>query len=171
MNTSSFLALAAASLLAASAAVNAQGKKVYTWTDENGVVHFVDTPPENPNAVSIDAPEAYRPGTEGVYDQADAAAEAPAETPAEATAEAAPESAESYADQKRKELAADRAKAQATKEEREKVCAEATKQLTQLEPARRVFFTNSQGETERLNDALRVQMIEEQQALVDQNCD
>lgn len=162
MNTSSCLAIAAITFLAVAAAANAQGKKVYTWTDENGVVHFVDTPPENPNAVSIDAPEAYRPGTEGVYEQADAEA---------ATEQADPESAESYADQKRKDLAADRAKAQAAEEERKKVCAEATQKLAQLEPARRVYYTNSQGETERLNDAVRVEMIEEQQALVDQNCD
>lgn len=161
MNSSSYLVLAAVSFLAASAAVNAQSAKVYTWTDENGVVHFVDTPPDNPDAVAIDAPEAYRPGTEGAYDQADAGV---------AADQAEPESVESYADQKRKELAADREKAQASQEERARICEQARQQLAQLEPARRVFFTNSQGETERLNDAVRVQMIEEQQALVEQNC-
>ena len=161
MNTPSYLVFAAASILAVSTSVNAQTTKVYTWTDENGVVHFVDTPPANPDAVAIDAPEAYRPGSAGAYEQDDAAVAADGENP---------EAVESYADQKRAELAENRQKAEAAQKERERVCAEAASKLAQLEPSRRVYFTNEKGETERMDDAERVSMVGEAQALVDQNC-
>jgi hypothetical protein len=160
MNTSAYLALTAASILGVSVAVHAQNTTVYTWTDENGVVHYVDTPPENPDAIAIDAPEAYRPGTAGAYEQEDAAA----------PEEEGTEPVQSYADEQRAQIAAKREKAQAAQQEREMLCAEARKQLAQVEPSRRVYFTNSQGETERLDDEERVRMVEEAKQQIDQNC-
>lgn len=161
MNKSAYFAVAFATFLALSVTAHAQGKQIYTWTDENGVVHYVDTPPDNPNAVSIDAPEAYRPGSVGVYPEANA-------TIAEDQAD--PEQVENYADQKREQLAEDRKTAQTEKAERARVCAQATARLEATEPSRRVFYTNDQGETERMDDEERVRLVAEAQALVDQNC-
>ncbi|HLF30022.1 MAG TPA: DUF4124 domain-containing protein [Xanthomonadales bacterium] len=162
MNTSTYLGFTAASILAVSVAVHAQNTTVYTWTDENGVVHYVDTPRDNPAAIAIDAPEAYRPGTEGVYAEAEPAAAPEGE-------EAEP--VQSYADEQRAQMAVKREKAQATQKEREMLCAEARKQRARLEPSRRVYFTNDQGETERLDDQERVRMVEEAKQQIDQNCD
>jgi hypothetical protein len=43
--------------------------------------------------------------------------------------------------------------------------------LETIEPSRRVFFTNEQGETERLDDEQRVAMVERAKALIAENCD
>jgi hypothetical protein len=140
----------------------AQPQTVYTWTDENGVVHYTDTAPDNPNAVQIPATEAYRPGSSDAYPQADEAAAEDAENPA---------AVESYADEQRKQLAEARKASQEKQAERARLCAQARQQLNATEPSRRVYFTNDKGETERLDDEQRVAMVEEAKALVAQNCD
>jgi hypothetical protein len=162
MNKSARLTLTTLFLFAFLAVAYGQSKSVYTWTDENGVVHYVDTPPDNPNAVEIEATEVYRPGSSGAYPEADATASAD---------DADPAAVESYADEKRKQLDENRKEFEVKKAEREQLCAQARQQLEAIEPSRRVFFTNDQGETERLDDEERVRMVEEAKALVTQNCD
>ena len=155
--------------LAGTDAAHAQGKQVYTWTDENGVVHYVDTPPDNPNAVQMTAPEAYQPGTgtgAAESEEGEAAAEAAAETtPAEE-----PEPL-SYADQKRQEMAAKSEERRAKKVERDAACNRARQQVESLEPSRRVYFTNEQGEEERVDDEVRVQRVEDLKAYIAENCE
>lgn len=162
MNKSTFHVVAFATFLAISLAAHAQSKQLYTWTDENGVVHYVDTPPDNPDAVIMDAPEAYRPGSAGAYPEADATVVADEEDP---------ELVESYADQKREQMAQDREKHQAEQAERAGICATARQRLDQIEPSRRVFYTDDQGETVRMDDEERVRLVQEAQTLVEQNCD
>ena len=154
-------AMAMMVLAGASSTLQAQSSQVYTWTDENGVVHFVDTPPENPNAVSIEVPEAYRPGSAGAYPEADATTEADAEDPA---------LVENYADQKRQQLAQAREQAQAEQSERASACAQARARLAQIEPSRRVYYTNDQGETVRLDDEERVRLVAEAKLVAEENC-
>ena len=36
--------------------------EIYKWTDENGLVHFGDRPPQGQQAQSINTPEAAWPG-------------------------------------------------------------------------------------------------------------
>jgi hypothetical protein len=82
-----------------------------------------------------------------------------------------PAAVESYADEQRKQLDEARKKAREKQAERERMCKEARNQLETIEPSRRVYFTNEQGETERLDDEQRVAMVEKAKALVAQNCD
>ena len=163
MNMPLFPLLISTALFAISAAAHAQGKQVYTWTDENGVVHYVDTPPDNPNAVQIHAPEAYRPGSAPVT----TSEEIPAEVPADGT-EVAEEP--SYADQKRQEMAERSAERRAKQQEMDTACTASQQQLDTLEPSRRVYFTNEKGEVERVDDEARVQRVEELKAFIAENC-
>lgn len=164
MNKSLFSLLFSLALLAAALVAHAQGKQIYTWTDENGVVHYVDTPPDNPNAVRVDAPEAYRPGSVDTP----ATEVASGEVPAEAVEGEEPAS---YADQKRQEMAARSAERRAQQAERDAKCSQARQQLQTIEPHRRVYFTNEDGEVERLDDEVRVQRVEDLKALIAENCE
>jgi hypothetical protein len=162
MNNFSRLACSSILFFAVLATAQGQTQSVYTWTDENGVVHYTDTPPDNPDAVEVPATEAYRPGSSGAYPQADAAA---------GEDEAEPAAVESYADDQRKQLEEARKESAAKKAERARICKEAREQLENIEPSRRVFFTNEQGETERLDDEQRAAMVEQAKALIAGNCD
>ena len=148
-------------IFAAASGLQAQSTQVYTWTDENGVVHFSDSRPDNPDAISIPAPEAPRPGSTGAYPQADAEITADDEDPA---------LVENFADEKRRQLAEARQQAQEQQAERERLCSQATAQLDAIEPSRRVYYTNDQGETVRLDDEERVRLVAEAQLVIDQNC-
>ncbi len=162
MNNVTRLTLSSIFFCVVLADVHAQARSVYTWTDENGVVHYTDTEPNNPDAVEMPATEAYRPGSTGAYPQADAAV---------AEVEADPAVVESYADEQRKQLAERREKSAEKQAERARICAQAREELATVEPSRRVFFTNDQGETERLDDEQRVAMVEKAKVLIAENCD
>ena len=138
-----------------------QGKPVYTWVDENGVVHFVDTPPDNPDAVQVEINTPPPP--------TGPAPSASAETDSGDESESS-EPDMSYADQKRAELAQARQAKQEQTAENELQCSEARAQLEQLEPSRRVYYTNAQGETERMDDEQRVEKVAELQQQVSRFC-
>jgi hypothetical protein len=140
----------------------AQTQSIYTWTDEKGVVHYTDTPPDNPNAVEVPATEAYRPGSTVAGPQSEAAVAEDGKEPAPVA---------SYADEQRKKMAETRRESAEKQAERARICTEARDQLEKIEPSRRVFFTNEQGETERLDDEQRVAMVEQAKALIAENCD
>ena len=173
MNTPVRLIVLAAVISAAAA--HAQERQIYTWKDENGVVHYVDTPPDNPKAVAIDAPEAYRPGSTGAYPDDESGAGGKSDDSSAAgsdasSADGAGEEKKSWADQKREEIAKRREQRRAAEAEREQNCSRARVQLATLEPSRRVFFTNDQGETERMDDEERVRLVEEAKANVARYC-
>jgi hypothetical protein len=161
MNNFARLAWGSILLLAVQASAEGQSQTVYTWTDEKGVVHYTDTPPDNPKAVEIPATEAYRPGSTGAYPQADAAVTEDEKDPA---------AVESYADEQQKQLADARQASKEKQAERARICAQAREQLETIEPSRRVFFTNGKGETERLDDNQRVAMVAQAKALIAENC-
>lgn len=185
MNRSICSILLAAGVLATAGAVYAQGNEIYTWTDENGVIHYTDTAPENPNAARMEAPEAYFPGSADAYpDQGDADIPAPDEIVREensasespeseqASSPGGPENEElSYAEQKRRELAQNRDERRKERAERERRCADATARIAMMEPHRRVYFTNDEGETERMDDEVRVAKVEEAKAEAAEFCD
>lgn len=132
-----------------------ESKEIYTWTDENGVTHYVDTPPDQADAVSMEAPEAYRPGSASDY---------------QGTEQTDDESQMSYADEKREELAENRAAKRDEAAEKAKICSSASSELEKLEPSRRVFYTNEQGETERMDDVQRTDRVAELKAIIAQYC-
>jgi len=185
MNKSIFSILVTAALLAVAGPVQSQENQIYTWTDENGVVHYVDTAPDNPKAVSMEAPEAYYPGTADAYpsgdetggSQADQASSQPSESadnPGDEQNSAqngAGAEEVSYAEQRRREIARKREESRLAQLERDRKCAAAREQVETLEPHRRVFFTNDQGEVERMDDVERVGKVEEAKKQMAKYCD
>lgn len=167
-----FLFFAGAHLV--TGAAYAQGSEIYTWKDKNGVVHYSDTAPDDPKAKSMEAPEAYLPGSADAYPDRPAA-ELPGADKAvsgQASSGAGAENEEiSYAEQKRREIARNREERRAAQAERDRKCAAAREQVAALEPHRRVFFTNDQGETERMDDEVRVGKVEEAKAEIAKYCD
>jgi hypothetical protein len=143
---------------------DALAKEIYTWTDQNGVVHYVDTPPDNPDARSIEAPEAYRPGSVSLEPVAPDVPEVDA-MEGEATDDAL-----SPADAKRQELAEERARRRAQQAERDAICNEAQRRLAIVEPTRRVFYEDEQGETVRLDDEERVRLVEDYKRQIEEYC-
>lgn len=134
--------------------------EVYRWTDENGVTHFSQTPPpEGQDAEIEDLP--VTPPAEGA-DQAagidfDGAGNAGGETM-------------SAAEERRQELAEARARQRSEAQALETACAEARTRLARVEPSRRVFYTNEQGETVRMDDEQRVAEVEQLRDFLAGNC-
>ena len=145
--------------LAAPCAASA-ATEVYRWTDENGVVHFVDTPPADGPAEKMTIEGAYKPGSESAYplqsNTGDEAADS--NTPP------------SLADQRREQLASKRKKQQEQLAEREQLCAQHRQRLQQVEPVRRVLYTDENGETVRLDDNKRMELVEESKNYIARNC-
>ena len=170
MNKSIRFFLIAAGIVAVLGWVCAQATELYTWTDENGVVHYVDTPPDNAKAVSMEAPEAYLPGTSDAYPEDSTPEAGDGNQPQAGQGDAAQNGSASYADQVREQMAQKRKEHKKEQADRDQKCASARLQLATLEPTRRVFFTNDQGETERMDDVERVRKVEEAKAQIAKYC-
>ncbi|MEM8981513.1 MAG: DUF4124 domain-containing protein [Pseudomonadota bacterium] len=128
------IALIAALLIA----VPALGE-VYTWRDENGVLHYGDMPPENGEATVV-------PIQTRRTDNASVSARATAEREARtATSEAIASAASSEE--------AERAAATLAAEERAAACTAARERLRNYINARRLYRTNEAGEREYLDSA------------------
>lgn len=131
--------------------VQPQEQNMYTWTDENGVVHFSDMQPQGQQAQERQVPRNPSPGDASPY-------ASPGET------------GPSYADQKRQQIAASK---QATRQQQaanSARCSSWKAELNRLEPNRRVFFTNENGETERMDDVERTNRVADLKARIAQNC-
>lgn len=166
MNTTTVVLLLAAGMMLASPA--ALAKEIYTWTDENGVVHYVDKPPGNPEAKAMEAPEAYRPGS--VSAQPADPEDSPSGGAPAGEAGGSPDQQLSPADAKRQELAAAAEQRNAQRTQLAAVCAQARSQLAEIEPNRRVFYENEQGETVRMDDVERAQRVEQLKQIIAENC-
>ncbi len=129
----------------------AQEKKMYRWTDENGVVHYSDVQPQGQSAQEQQIPMDRSPGTSN---------------PDSAASIAAP----SIAEQKRQDIADKADQAKAAKAANAAKCSAWKSEVQQLEPNRRVFYTNDQGETERMDDVARTDRVKELKSLIAQNC-
>jgi len=133
-----------------------QDQTMYTWKDENGVVHFSDRAPEDRDVQAQRLPEAPKPGSVSPV------------PPAEAQPTDAPLSA---AQQRREEIARKAQEDQERQEQARTQCANWRAELDRLEPNRRVFFENEDGETERMDDVERTDRVAELHELIDKNCD
>lgn len=142
-----FFVLTAGLFLAAQA--NAQ--TMYSWTDENGVVHFSDVQPQGQQAQEEQIPMDER-----------AAAASPYASPVD--------TGPSVAEQKRQELASKSEQARAKQAKNSAQCSAWKSEVAQLEPNRRVFSTNDQGETERMDDVVRTDRVAELKKQIAQNC-
>lgn len=170
-----FLALSLS--LAAALTATALAAEVYTWVDEEGVIHFSDVKPQQQeHAETRMLEEAYRPGSSDAYtdampSSADSETPSAAETVAEAATTAPVAEPElTRAQQIRQDMERDR---QRRKEERaatEFLCDLHRQRLGEMEPARRVYYTNEAGETVRMDDDERVALIQESNRFVERNC-
>jgi hypothetical protein len=52
----------------------------------------------------------------------------------------------------------------------EQNCSAWEAELERLEPSRRVFYTNEEGETERMDDVARTDRVAELKSLIDRDC-
>ena len=134
-----------------SGVAQAQEKKVYQWTDENGVVHFSDTKPEGQEAETRELAPAPPATTSNPYQQP-------------------PASGPSAADQKRQEIAQKKQEARAEHALNDAQCAAWQAEVDRLEPHRRVFYTNEQGETVRMDDVERTNRVAELKGQIARNC-
>lgn len=129
----------------------AQQQKMYSWTDENGTVHFSDVQPEGQQVQEQLIP-----------DSAPSAASSPYSAPAA--------TGPSLAEQKRQEIAKKGQEAQVNQEMTKAQCATWEAAVARLEPNRRVFYTNDQGETERMDDVERTDRVAELKSQIAKNC-
>lgn len=137
--------------LAAVSNAEAQEKKMYSWTDENGTVHFTDTRPEGQQVQEQVIPQETPPATSDPYAQAGT-------------------SSASAADQKRQELADKRQENAANKAATEAECAAWEAEVARLEPNRRVFYQNDEGETVRMDDQVRADRVDGLKAQIARIC-
>jgi hypothetical protein len=148
---------------------SAQKNSIYSWTDENGVKHFSDRAPAETEAAVVEIPVVV-PATP--VDES-AATENNEDTPVDApepVADGTPAEL-SYADQQRLAMEEKRQAQREKQTERQRICLQAQDQLAQIEPSRRVFYTDESGDNTRLDDEQRVQMVEENKKLVAEYCD
>jgi hypothetical protein len=129
---------------------SAQDKQMYQWTDQDGVVHFSDTAPEGLDVPAQNVPMNDRPA--GLGNQ-----------------QAVP-TGPSAAQQRREEIAQKSAEGKANRAAMDAQCAAWQAEVDRLEPNRRVFFTNEQGETERMDDVARTDRVAELKAQIAKNC-
>ena len=76
----------------------------------------------------------------------------------------------SAAQQRREEIARNTEAAKAKQAARAAECAAWQTEVDRLEPNRRVFYTNEQGETERMDDVARTNRVAELKAQIARNC-
>lgn len=145
----------------------AAAAEVYTWTDADGVVHFSDAPPESGKSSTLQVDEIYRPGSADAYSKPE---DAPTDPAADGSAAVTPEPAQSAAQQRREQILRERAERQQEAAEAERLCALHRQRLEQMEPARRVFYSDEQGETVRMDDDQRMALIDESKQYLASNC-
>jgi hypothetical protein len=128
----------------------AQDKKMYSWTDENGTVHFSETQPEGQDVREQSIPQGAPPATNNPYQDVDAGP--------------------SYAQQRRDEIAQKSEDAQANKAVKDIECTAWQTEVDRLEPNRRVFYTNDEGETVRMDDVERTNRVANLKSEIAKNC-
>ena len=164
-HSSSRMVILAGAVLACAVSFHAAANQVYTWTDENGVTHFSDRKPPDTDTQVIDMAE--KPG--GVtYSKPQEASDG------EAAAEDATAAAEPVAtpgQQRREQIAASSAERRAAEAEENAMCQKQRELLARLEPARRVYYTDENGQELRMNDEQRMQAIADTRNYIDQYCD
>jgi len=129
-----------------------QSKQMYSWTDENGVVHFTDERPAGQEVTVHDITDSEPSTVASPSQQVDVANEP------------------SLAQQRRDEIAQRRQEIQAEAAVNDAECAAKRAEVAELEPHRRVFFTNEEGETERMDDVERTNRVAEAKAFIEKNC-
>ena len=146
---------------------SAAATEVYTWTDKDGIVHYSDAPLNDGESQKIEVEGAYPPGTTDAYPSSEESV-APATVSSQAGDAESPQSA---AQQRREQIAENREERREAKAENDQLCAKHRQRLTQMEPARRVFYTDEKGESVRMDDDRRMELIKEDKDFIAKNCE
>jgi len=135
----------------------AAASDVHMWTDENGIVHYSDIPPDQQDSKIINILGVPKTGTSGAYAQDTAVADPDVDQP-------------TAAEQRREELAKRSAERRAEKANLESQCARYRQLLADTEPYRRIIVTNDEGEAERLDDNQRMEVVNKSKDFIAKNC-
>jgi hypothetical protein len=147
-----YLGLTVVLCLSVAGSAFAQSRQMYSWTDENGVVHFTDNRPEGQEVTVHDIPDSES--------QADTDLQEQLETDDEI----------SPGQQRREEMTQRRQEAQAEADENAVECSAARALVERLEPHRRVMLVDEEGETVRMDDVERADRVAESKAFIEENC-
>lgn len=153
--------------LTVAAGANAQDSEssspgIYTWTDEDGTVHFTEEAPKNVDAktVTVEPPPPVSSPYESVTESAgDAGADDENLSPG------------ARARQQRLEREQANSEAQAQRQQLEEACDRARQQVINLESRTNVLVQDPDGGTTRLGDDRRLEMLEETRGFITDNCD
>lgn len=134
-----------------------QAGEIYKWVDDNGVIHFGDRPPQQARAsVETIDPQLRQSGV-GPGGTADSGLEVN-------------EQGETLAQQRREEISQTREESRLSQEQLQSACDYHRKELARFEPARRITYTNDEGEVVRLDDDQRMALVETSRGFLDQYC-
>ena len=134
--------------------------EVHKWVDENGVVHFSDTKPMTVESQTFEMRDSG-------YSQSSSANAAQQDTTAAPTGS---EPQLSAAQARREEIARKRKERKKASAEAEYLCTRHSQRLEQMEPARRVYYTDENGQQVRMDDVKRVELVEESKTFLSENC-
>ena len=160
-------------LLAIAMSGGVAAKEIFSWTDENGILHYSDMPPGGQNVQIIEVGKTQRNSTTKAY-------ATPGDTQpdpdSDAVIEDLPDGQEtseplSIADAKREQIARNRKERREAQAEMDHLCAKHRARLASVEPRRRVFYTDERGETVRMDDDKRISLVEESRDFLAENCD
>ena len=152
IKSSLFLSIIAVSCVFFALPAGAQNGKMYSYTDENGTVVFTDKLPPDRNVQSEPIPPGPPPQGANPYAQADTGQPA------------------SSAQQRREEIAQGRRDARMAQAEQAALCSDWQAEVDRLEPNRRHFYTNDEGETVRMDDVERVNRVAELKQKIAADC-
>lgn len=133
----------------------ADTETIYKWTDENGVVHYGELPPEGVDAELVTVDSAAPEDADDPY----------------ASVRRSPDDDQPSISEQRREERARRAEEQAQEDARlTAACAAHRDRLAQLVPRTNILLQSPDGTSRRLDDNERLAMIEESQNFVDESC-
>jgi hypothetical protein len=146
---------------------------LYSWTDENGVLHYGDMPPNGQSVQAVKdkaspPPSTYEANSVPDSTRADTAIDAMAGENGEGAEDSPPQS---FADARREQIAKNRKERREAQAEMDRMCEIHRKTLANIEPSRRVMYKNEKGEVMRMDDDQRIAMVKESKAFIAKNCD
>jgi len=145
--------------------------EVFSWTDKDGVVHYTDRPPQGQQVQTIDMPDSSRPRPSAVSKPPESPVNTTADTSVDADSGDEQTEEKTAAQARRAELSKDRKERREAQAQEDRLCQRHSQRLAQIEPHRRVFYTDENGETVRMDDEKRVELVNESREYLAKNCD
>ena len=134
------------------------GDEIYRWVDEDGVVHFGEQQPANTDAEQV------------IIEQDTSSDTLPSSEPTLADPGLPTATEPSYAEQLREERAQKRAAAEESKKIMTEACAQKQTIVSKLEYTPRITVISEDGTETRMDDNVRVEMVDEAKSFIAKNC-